>query len=147
ALELARAGAAARGPRNEAPEEVVQRIVLLEVRALRGTATLARLGSADVDDGGTLSLGEVGEIGKLARLRVQGGRKPKQQPDQQYSRHREILARTAGGSAGPTTSLVVLHRVGDVFYALRRRLADHRDPIVADRSGVDVDRSLPRQAR
>src|SRR5262249_47455821 len=48
---------------------------------------------------------------------------------------------------GLTSLLVVLHRVGDVFYALCRRLADHRDPVIADRAGVDVDCTLPRQAR
>src|SRR5262245_61033593 len=42
--------------------------------------------------------------------------------------------------------LVVLHRVGDVFYALRRRFADYRNPIITDRARIHVDRALPRQA-
>src|SRR5439155_22683638 len=65
ALEIARAlSAGTRRARDEAPEETVDRIVFLEVRNLRRSTALSYLSGADVDDGGALPLGELGEIGQ-----------------------------------------------------------------------------------
>jgi len=69
ALEIARPlSAGTRRARDEAPEEIVERIVFLEIRNLRRSTALANLSGTDVDDGGALPLGEIGEIGKLASL-------------------------------------------------------------------------------
>src|SRR5207302_4247372 len=38
--------------------------------------------------------------------------------------------------------LAVFHRVREVFYALCRRFADHRNPVAAHRAHVHVDRAL-----
>src|SRR5438552_12563187 len=43
--------------------------------------------------------------------------------------------------------LAVFDRVGDVFYALCGRFADHSDPVAAHGAHVDVDRPLPHQTR
>src|SRR6266699_2240878 len=89
ALEIARAlSAGPRRARDEAPEEIVERIVFLEVRNLRRSTAFAYLSGADIDDGGALPFGELGEIGQLASLRDQRRGQPEQQTNEQHSRHR-----------------------------------------------------------
>src|SRR5882672_7282438 len=91
--------AAGRRSGNEAPEEIVERVVLLQVRSLgRGGAAFARLGGADIDDRRTLLFCEIGEVGQLAPLGLQRGRQPQEQPNKQYSCHREILGYSTDGS-------------------------------------------------
>src|SRR6267143_400253 len=46
--------AGTRRTRDEAPEEIVERIVFLEIRNLRRSTALANLSGTDVDDGGAL---------------------------------------------------------------------------------------------
>ncbi len=50
---------------HEAPKELVERVILLQVRHLRQQRAAHRLGGADVNDGRTLSLHEIGEIRQL----------------------------------------------------------------------------------
>src|SRR5207249_202392 len=144
ALKIARTLATGpRRARDESAEEIVERIVFLEIRNLRRRAALAYLSGADIDDGGTLPLGELGEIGQLASLRDQRGGQAEQQADEQYSRHQNDPRNRAGRNRarhnpaeGSRTDsmevaglLAVFDRVGDVFYALCGRFADHRDPV------------------
>src|SRR6267378_499845 len=154
ALEIARAlSAGTRRARDEAPEEIVERIVLLKIRNLRRSAAFAHLSGADIDDGGALPLGEIGEIGQLASLGEERGGQPEQETDKQYSRDQKNPLNRADGKPrrhpdeGRRVLLAVFHSVGDVFYALRRRFADYRDPVAAHGAHVDVDRPLPHPAR
>ena len=59
-----------RPARDEAPEELVERIVFVELRDLRLCAPLALLRRADVHDRGALLLDDLGEVRQLARLRL-----------------------------------------------------------------------------
>src|SRR3981189_425504 len=56
ALEVARPlSAGPRRARDEAPEEIVERIVFLEIRTLRRRTALANLRGTDVDEGGAFA--------------------------------------------------------------------------------------------